>query len=97
MVLPLNEAILDSIIGPDKICEELHHKSYFLPELSRIENSKFHVILSEGVVQPIKLIPKEEVFTKGNMANIFTTILINISTKLGIMENVCIGTKYSPK
>ena len=35
-VLPSNEAILEAMSGRDKICEDLHHRSFFLPELSRI-------------------------------------------------------------
>ena len=38
MVLPSDEAILEAMSGWDNICEDLHHRSYFLPELSRIEN-----------------------------------------------------------
>ena len=48
-VLPSNEAILEAMSGRDKICEDLHHRSYFLPELSRIENQEFRVRLSEDV------------------------------------------------
>ena len=36
MVLPSDEAILKAMRGKDKICEDLHDRSYFLPELSRI-------------------------------------------------------------
>ena len=35
--------------------------------------------------------PKEGMFAEGNMANISTTISINISTKPDVMENVHIG------
>ena len=38
MVLPSDEAILEAMSGHGNICEDLHHRSYFLPELSRIEN-----------------------------------------------------------
>ena len=38
MVLPSDEAILEAMSRQDKICEDLHHRSYFLPELSMIEN-----------------------------------------------------------
>ena len=38
MVLPSDEAILEAICGRDKIGEYLHHRSYFLPHLSKIEN-----------------------------------------------------------
>ena len=45
MVLPSDEAILEAMCGRDKICEDLHHRSYFLPKLSRIENQEFHMRL----------------------------------------------------
>ena len=41
MVLPSNEAILEAMSGHGNICEDLYHRSYFLPELSRIENQEF--------------------------------------------------------
>ena len=53
MVFPSDEAILESMSGRDKICEDTHHRSYFLPELSRIENQEFHVRLDEDVYLPI--------------------------------------------
>ena len=83
------------MIGPDKTCEDMHHKYYFLLKLSRIENLEFHVRLSEGVDHPVNPLPKERVFTKGNMANIYETKHINISTKLGVVENVYIGANSS--
>ena len=65
MVLPSDEAILESMSGRDKICEDIHHRSYFLPELSRIENQEFHVRLSEDVDIPINPLPREGVFAEG--------------------------------
>ena len=35
MVLPSDEAILESMSGRGNLCEDLHHRSYFLPELSK--------------------------------------------------------------
>ena len=97
MVLPFDESILEVMIGPNKICEYLHHNSYFLLELSKIENSEFHVRLSECFDQPINPFPKEGLFYEGNMEFFFSTILINISTKIDIMENVYIRENYSPQ
>ena len=37
-VLPSDESILEAMCSHDKICEDLHHRYYFLPELSKIEN-----------------------------------------------------------
>ena len=97
MVLPSDEAILEEMIGPYKVCEDLHHNSYFLPELSVIESSEFHVRLSECVDQLVNPLTKEGVFAEGNMANISATIPINISTKPDVMENVYIGASSSPE
>ena len=58
MVLPSDE----SMSGCGKICEDLHHRSYFLLELSKIENQEFRVRLSEDVDIPINPLPREGVF-----------------------------------
>ena len=58
MVLPSNEAILEAMIGPKNIFEDLHHKSFFLLELSKIENSEFHARLAEGVDLSVNPLPK---------------------------------------
>ena len=71
MVLPYNESILESMSGRGNICEDIHHHSYFLPELSRIENQEFLLRLSEDVDTPINPLPREGMFAEGNMANIF--------------------------
>ena len=97
MVLPSDEAILEAMCGRGKIYEDLHHRSYFLPELSRIENQEFHMRLADDVDTPINPLPKEGIFSEGNMANIFVTIPINISVNPNVMENVYIGANCSPK
>ena len=76
MVLRFDEAIIEAMSGRDKICEDLHHQSYFLPELSRIENQEFHVRLSEDVNIPINPFPREGVFAEGNMENISPLYLL---------------------
>ena len=81
--------------GTEKICEDLHHKSFFLSELRKIENTDFHVRLAEGVDFPVNPLPKEGVFAEGNMENIYTTILINISVNPDVAENVHIGVNCS--
>ena len=66
MVLPSDEAILEAMSGRGKICEDLHHRSYFLPELSRIENQEFHLRLSQDVDIPINPLPREGMFAEGH-------------------------------
>ena len=96
-VLPSDEAILEAMSGCDKICKDLHHRSYFLLELSRIENQEFRLRLSEDVDIPINPLPREGMFVEGNMANISTTIPINISVNPDVMENIYIGANCSPE
>ena len=91
MVLPSDEAILEAMSGRGKICEDLHHRSYFIPELRKIENQEFRLRLSEDVDTPINPLPREGMFSKGNMANIFATIPINISVNPDVVENIYIG------
>ena len=97
MVLPSDEAILEAMSGCGKICEDIHHRSYFLPELSKIENQEFHMRLSEYVDTPINPLPREGMFAEGNMENISATIPINISVNPDVMENIYIGANYSPE
>jgi hypothetical protein len=37
LFLPYDEAVIEAMTSPDKAWEDPHHRSYFLPELSRIE------------------------------------------------------------
>ena len=97
MVLPSDESIMEAMIGPKNICEYLHHKSFFLPYLRKNENQEFHVRLEYGVDLSINPLPKEGVFSDGNMTNIFSTILINISANPNVIENVHIGANWSPE
>ena len=96
-VLPFDESILEAMSGRDKICEDLHHRSYFLPDLSKIENQEFKVRLSDDIEVPINPFPREGVFAEGNMENISTTIPINISVNPDVMENIYIGANCSPE
>ena len=51
--------------------------------------------LAGDVDTPINPLPREEIFAKGNMANISATIPINISTKPNVVENVHIESNCS--
>ena len=87
---------LEDMCGRDKICEDLHHRSYFLLELSRIENQEFHMRLAGDVDILINSLPREGIFAKGNMINISVTFPIHIYVNPNIVENVYIGANYSP-
>ena len=53
--------------------------------------------LAGDVDMPINPLPREGMFAKGNMENIFSTIPINIYVNTNVVENVHIGANFSPK
>ena len=53
--------------------------------------------LTGDVDTPINPLPREGIFTEGNMENISTIIPINISANPNVVENVYIGENCSPK
>jgi hypothetical protein len=97
LVLPFDEAIIEAMTSPDKPWEDLHHRSYFLPELSRIEVGEFTVTMMGDRSCPINPLATHEVYAEGNMETIIETLPINISRNPGVVENVFVGDDCSPK
>jgi hypothetical protein len=56
LVLPSDEDIIEAMTGPDKPWEDLHHRSYFLPELHRIEAGEFTITMTGDQPCPINLL-----------------------------------------
>ena len=75
--------------------EELHHRSYFIPELDHLECEDFREILSERIGSPMVPLSSPGLMANGNMASISSTIPINISRDLSKIENVYIGAECS--
>ena len=75
--------------------EELHHRSYFLFEINRLERENFREILSEKIGSPMVPLSSPGQMVDGNMANISPTIPINISCDFGKIENVYIVAECS--
>jgi hypothetical protein len=88
MVLPYDEAIIEVMNIQDKPWEDLHHRSYFLPKLSRIEAEEFTLTMTGDRSYPINPLATHEVYAEGNMETIIETLPINISQNPGIVENV---------
>ena len=61
-----------------------------------IENQEFHVRLADDVDMLVNPLPREGMFAEGNMANISTTLAINISVNPDVVENVHIGENCFP-
>jgi hypothetical protein len=97
LVFPLDEAIIEEMTSLDKPWDDLHHRSYFLPELRRIEVGEFTLTMTGDRSCPINPLATHEVYAEGNMETIDETILINISRTPGIVDNVFIRADYSPE
>ena len=93
---PSDEAILESMSGVEQPWEELHHRSYFLPKLDRMECDDFREILIENIGSPVVPLSSPGLMADRNMANVSPTIPINISHDPGKVENVYLGADCSP-
>jgi hypothetical protein len=97
LVLPSNKAVIEAMTSLEKPWEDLHHRSYFLPELSRIEAREITITMTGDQPCPINLLATQEIYVEGNMATIAETIPINISQNPGVVENVFVRADCSPK
>jgi hypothetical protein len=97
IVFPSDEALIEAMTSLDKPWDDLHHRSYFLLDLSRIEVREFNLTMTGDISCPINPLAKHEVYVEGNMETIIETIPINISQTPGIMENVFVGVDCSPR
>jgi hypothetical protein len=92
-----NEAIIEDMNGSDKPWDDMHHRSYFLPELERIEQDDFHSTLSEIVGHSVVPLDMHYIYAERNMVSIYPTITIDISHTLGKIENINIGADCLPE
>jgi hypothetical protein len=97
LVFPSDEVIIEAMTSPDRPWDDLHHRSYFLPELRRIEAGEFTLTMTGDKACPINPLAMHIVYTEGNMETIAQMIPIDISRIPGIMENIFIGADCSPE
>jgi hypothetical protein len=97
LVFPFDEGILEAMTGPDKPWDDLHHRSYLLPDSKRIEAVELITIMNVDAPFPINPLAMHGIYVEGNMESISETIPIDISRTHGFMENVFIGADCSPK
>jgi hypothetical protein len=75
--------ILEALTGPDRPWDDLHHRSYFLPELRRIEAREFVSTMNGDNLVLSILWLRTQVYAEGNMESITTMIPIDISKTPG--------------
>jgi len=90
-----DESIMEVISLEEVPWNETHHRSSFLPG-PMVMSTCLEKFFSWFTTQPLQmLIMTHEVWSEGNMCNITQTMLIDISIKPGVIENVHIGVNYS--
>jgi hypothetical protein len=97
LVLPFDKEIIEAMTIPDKPWDDLHHKSYFLSKLRRIEAGEFTLTMTGDRSCPINPLAMHTVYVEGNMAPITEMIPIDISRTPGVAENVLFRVDCSPK
>jgi hypothetical protein len=70
----------------DKTWDDLHHRSYFLLELRRIEVGEFTLNMNGDKYCPIIPLAIHVVYAEGNTETIAETIPIEISRTPGVVE-----------
>jgi hypothetical protein len=81
----------------DRPWDDLHDRSYFLPELRRIEAGEFVLTMTGDRSCPMNPLATHAVYTEGNMESIVETIPIDISITPSVMENVFVRADCSPE
>jgi hypothetical protein len=82
------EAILEAMTRMDRPWEDLHHRSYFLPEMRRIEAGEFTTTINGYYTYYVNPLAMHIIYVKGNMASISEMIPIDISRTPSIVENI---------
>jgi hypothetical protein len=85
-ILPSDEVILEALTCPDRLWDYLHHRSYFLPKLKRIEVGEFVSTMNGDNSCLVNPLATHGVYSKGNMESISSTIPIDIS-KIPLRNN----------
>jgi hypothetical protein len=96
-VFPSYEAIIEALNGPDIPWDNIHHISYFLPKLRRIEVGELMLTITGDGSCPVNPLATHIVYVEVNMESIIEIIPIDISRTPGITENIFIATDSSPE
>jgi hypothetical protein len=72
-VMPSDEAIIKAMNEFKRPWEDIHHRSYFLLEISCVKGKEFKLAVSRNNGQMVNSLPKHCVYAKGNMENVSET------------------------
>jgi hypothetical protein len=96
-IFPSDESIMEMLIIDDLPWDDNHHRSSFLLPLEEIPQDIRFIFPPDVTDAPQSPILTQETLSEGNMGNISTTIIIDISIKEGVMENINLGANCTPE
>ena len=73
----------------------MHHQSYFLSDLERVDHDEFRITLSESVGYIVLPLGTRGIYVEGNMVNLSPMILINIYWIPGKIDHAYIDANFS--
>jgi hypothetical protein len=95
-IFPSDESIMEMLSIDDLPWDDNHHRSSFLPPLEEIHGDIHSVSPPDVTNAPQSPILTQDTLSEGNMSNISTTIVIDISIKEGVVENINLGANCTP-
>jgi hypothetical protein len=94
-IFPSDESIMEMLSIDDLPWDDNHHQSSFLPPLEEIQD--IQSVFPPDVTEALQsLILMTDTLSEGNMGNISTTAMIDISIKEGVVENINLGANCTP-
>jgi hypothetical protein len=96
-IFPSDESIMEILSIDDLPWDDNHHRSSFLPPLEGIHQDIHSVFPPDVTDAPQSPILTQDTLSEGNMGNISTTIVIDISIKEGVVENINLGANCTPE
>jgi hypothetical protein len=96
-IFPSDESIMEMLSIEDVPWDDNHHRSSFLPPLEEIQEDIHSIFLPDVVDFPQSPILTQDTISEGNLGNITSMVIIDISIKEGVVENINLGVNCSPE
>jgi hypothetical protein len=94
-IFPSDKSIMEMLSIDDVPWDDNHHRSSFLQPLDEIHKDICFVFPPDVTSSPQSPILTQDTLSEGNMGNISTMIIIDISIKEGVVENINLGANYT--
>jgi hypothetical protein len=96
-IFPSDESIMEMISIEEVPWDDNYHRSSFLSPLEEIQEDIHSIFPLDVVKFPQYPILMQDTISEGNLGNIFSTVVIDISIKEGVMENINVSANCLPE